>query len=451
MGDRSTDTEVPTTDESGNAPAMRHVGQSANPRMQLIRRWGGKATWTLVDQGLVSLGSLFLTIMLSRVLSVREFGGFVTGFAIVLVAAGLHEALLLEPMLVLGPLHHQQDLRSYLKTQAVNHLVWTLPVSAVFALAGSIVMLLRWGDVIGQALWGVALSLPCILYLWMARRASYVLGRPRSALLVSLLYTTGLVLALLVGDPARWNSFLALAIVGLVAAAASVPFMLVLLSEGSVQSGSLRWINEENWRYGRWGLSGALLMTASVQAQVLVIGPFLGLAPVGVFRAMQVFVMPVNQVLTALNLLILPAMASKVGSGQLSTVRRTVWVLFAGCIGLALLYEMVLVFGAQELEQAAYGGKFEQFSYLIPILGAGPVLSAVAFAFLVCLRALELPKVNLISAAVVGPLSIVTALIFTKQFGLTGAAASYVATSAISAVTAAVLYVWMARPRLELH
>ena len=77
---------------------MRASGAPALSRIS-----GGKETWALADQALVS-GANFLTfVVLARALGVSGFGVFTLSWAVVLLANTLQMALIISPMMSIGP------------------------------------------------------------------------------------------------------------------------------------------------------------------------------------------------------------------------------------------------------------------------------------------------------------------------------------------------------------
>src|ERR1700679_2383760 len=94
--------------------ATQHPSNSASPEFiespragswgaLLLRVSSGREVWALSDQALVS-GANFLTFaLLARALGVSEFGVFALSWAMVLLANSVQMALIVSPMMSVGP------------------------------------------------------------------------------------------------------------------------------------------------------------------------------------------------------------------------------------------------------------------------------------------------------------------------------------------------------------
>src|ERR1700685_1566655 len=87
------------------------------PTRAEVRSWGMKWALSLVDQALTSAGSFGVNVLLARWMSPNQYGAFAVAFAGYLFLTGFYNALLLEPMIVIGPARHAASLRPYFRTQ----------------------------------------------------------------------------------------------------------------------------------------------------------------------------------------------------------------------------------------------------------------------------------------------------------------------------------------------
>ena len=60
-------------------------------------------TWSLLDQGVVSGCNFLLGVLLARLLGLNDFGVFTLCWSVLLLTAGIQNALVIYPMLTLGP------------------------------------------------------------------------------------------------------------------------------------------------------------------------------------------------------------------------------------------------------------------------------------------------------------------------------------------------------------
>jgi O-antigen/teichoic acid export membrane protein len=219
----------------------------------------------------------------------------------------------------------------------------------------------------------------------------------------------------------------------LLMAFASIPAAVVLLWRlgvmGKKLATSVPWkqVLTENWTYGRWLVASTVLFTIGSQIQTYFAAAFLGLEAAGILRAMQIPSLVMAQIVTAVGLMALPAMAQDFGLGEIDRLRKKAVLATLSLTGVALVYVGILAICAAPLNRALFGGKFSSNSWLIPVLGLVPVFTAFATGFSMALRAVRRPHFDLVANMVSAPIGLVTALTFIRIWGLGGAALSMVA------------------------
>jgi O-antigen/teichoic acid export membrane protein len=134
-----------------------------------------------------------------------------------------------------------------------------------------------------------------------------------------------------------------------------------------------------------------------------------------------------TQIVTAVGLMTLPAMAQDFGVGLIDRLRKKAAICTLALTGMAVSYALVLAIFAKPLEHILYGGKFASVSWLIPVLGLVPVFTAFATGFSMALRASQKPHFDLLANAISAPVGLITALIFIRVWGIGGAALSMAA------------------------
>src|SRR5882757_198478 len=82
-------------------------------------RWLKKISFAVLDQGLISGTNFTLGILLARWLSPSEYGIYALCFSAYLLISAIQQAIVLEPMSVLGPTQYQERYRAYVGTLVV--------------------------------------------------------------------------------------------------------------------------------------------------------------------------------------------------------------------------------------------------------------------------------------------------------------------------------------------
>ncbi len=245
-----------------------------------------------------------LNVLLARWLSGEEYGAFSVTWAIGLIFAALHNALIIEPMMVVGPAEFGSRIASYLKR------VMRLNLATVFImgiLAASASFFYR-GLAVRDALSALGLALPGYLLLMTARREQYITDRPIRAFYLSIGYAallaSGLVVLHSSGMLAAWSAVLVTGLSLLVALWALFQRNLPLDFQPSPQN--LGEISIAHWHYGKWLFASALLGIGISDLQVLLLSKMVDLHSAGALRALINFILPVGQLFTVLSVYSLP-------------------------------------------------------------------------------------------------------------------------------------------------
>ena len=130
--------------------------------LSTARRWGSKAGFSIADQAIVSGANFALNILLARWLSPTEYGAFAIAFSILLFLSGFHNALILEPMSVIGPSQYREDLARYLGINLWIHGGITFGLSIILVFFGVILNVMGNSRLI-SSLFGLSLAVPFIL------------------------------------------------------------------------------------------------------------------------------------------------------------------------------------------------------------------------------------------------------------------------------------------------
>src|SRR5437870_5869011 len=87
----------------------------------------------IADQGVMSGANFLLSVLLARWLSAAQFGQFAVAFSVFLFLAGFHNALIVEPMSVLGAARNRDNLPAYRSSLVWLHVGLTCALSLLTA------------------------------------------------------------------------------------------------------------------------------------------------------------------------------------------------------------------------------------------------------------------------------------------------------------------------------
>ena len=384
--------------------------------VQRLHHWFLKGGTAILDQGIFSSTNFILNLLLARWLDPSSYGVFAVAFAVYLFFTGFHNAIILEPMSVLGPSNYKLNLKGYLYSQYRIHFLITLPLGCLMIVLGWLVSSFS-NRVLGDTLVSIGIVLPILLLIWLSRRISYLLERPGDALLASVVYMVSLLSGMFVLHRTGYEKlpfwYLAMGIASLLGVLAT---QRAIHHQRSVPDA--RDLIIEQWRFGRWVVLATLFYFFGSQIQIFVIASMLGFDAAGAFRAIQNLILPVLQVFIAISTLIFPSIATEFGQARYATMQRKALQVTAVLAMIAMTYEIFLVLGKDWFDLVLYGGKYAAYASLIPLIGLVPLLNAFVSGFSLILRSLQKPVFYLVDkvlAAAVGCLSAIV-LIYIWNF-----------------------------------
>ncbi len=150
--------------------------------------WIHKGGLALMDQGLISGSNFVISILLARWLTPESYGAYAVAFGIYVLLMLIYGALVLEPMAVFGGAAYRSCQRKYCGSLLWIHLVLSLVILVLMGSTAAVTQSLGWHGGLPGALLGVGLASPCLLLLWLARRAFYLEMSPAQAATGSFLY-----------------------------------------------------------------------------------------------------------------------------------------------------------------------------------------------------------------------------------------------------------------------
>lgn len=405
--------------------------------MRLVIIWwrrSQQALWAVVDQALTALTNFGVHLLLIRWLLPEEYGAFLAAYSVLLLAMGFHSALIVEPMLVFGAGKYGPHFRPYLSSLLRSHWVLSLVAGGATVAASPIIALFR--SDLGQIFTALGVSLPLILLLLLARRAAYVEGRLKLAALASaanfILITAGLVGLRSMGWETGGTAFV---LIGL--SAAIVAFKLTSLLRAPKAPHAEPTITtpiilKDHWTYGRWVLGTAIASWIPFNYFYLAVPLTGGLEATAVIGGLMLFVRPLTTIMAPLALLLVPAL---VRSKDGADFRRRVVTAMVGFSIASVSYWVVLAIWHEDLVRVVLGPHYVNFSEVLLLIGAFPLLIGNIGALSSALRARQRPDLEFRAyvasacvALVVGlPLMVISPVVGTAAGALAAGSAALAA------------------------
>ncbi len=411
--------------------------------------WLRKASSAILDQGIVSASNFCLNILLARWLATSQYGAFALAYSIVLFLAGFHNALILEPMSVLGVSKYGDRIKKYEGTLLWTHTGFSISFLLIFICIWICMPIFRWNaDLIG-AVTGFGIAIPFILLFWLLRRICYLEFRPKYALMGGICYAALLFIFIMslrfLGFLSPLFSFIAIAVSStfssLILFGVLRPDMKGLASPAF----GMKSIARPHWKYGKWVIATVLVYWISGNAYYFMANAFLGLEKLGVLRALQNFALPIHQVFAALGMLLLPRTSARFAQEGLSRLKIDINKVTIVFVSLAAFFFLIVTFLRGFLTSFLYGAKYESYTSLIPLIMLPIILAAVTNALSMGLRAMQSPKDIFLAYSVSSLATLSIGIAVSYFLGLSG----LVGGLAISALTTSIASLYLYRRRIH--
>jgi O-antigen/teichoic acid export membrane protein len=208
---------------------------------------------------------------------------------------------------------------------------------------------------------------------------------------------------------------------------------------GSELCGVLR----EHWQFGRWLSASSVCYWVGAAGYLPIVGGIIGLEAAGAMRAVQALFQPLDQVIASLGLLLVPAVARRGRLGGLPTIRLWSQRISAAYASAAALYGVVLTAAATWVLHLLYGGAYDRYGWMIPVMVLGSVASSAGHGLVIGLNAAERTDAIFKSRAIGAASSLMVGLPMAAAWKLPGAV-SAVALSALVICASLACFHWQA-------
>jgi O-antigen/teichoic acid export membrane protein len=251
------------------------------------RQLRGRETWALTDQAVVSATNFLTNVMLARFMGLREFGIFALCWMCVLFVNSLQFALVISPMMSVGPKQSEEDRPSYFGAVVFQELVL---VSLCFALV-YVGMEIFGGDFRHVDVRHLAFPLAAAAFAYQmqdfVRRYFFATAQSRRAFLDDVLsYLPQLPILFVLHAIGHLNSVTALwTMSGTSLFGLAVGWLWV--EPLQFHWARIKSVASHQWRFSRWLGVSAVLQWTSGNLFVLAAPVFYGAAAAGVLKASQ--------------------------------------------------------------------------------------------------------------------------------------------------------------------
>ena len=397
-------------------------GGSLQQLRTLVERFS-YINWALADQAIVSGTSFITTVLIARCLGMEEFGRFALAWLGVFFAQNLQIALVVAPMMTIGPKQPGSQRTAYTGSVILQQGVIAAATTGFVYLSvmladqfepdwrlGTLVVPLAVLVLIGQ----------CTEFL---RRFYFTFDRPRVSFAIDLL-RYGLQTVFLLGLCQYFGSATSISMT-LYAMAVAAFFGLILgvlyFGPVSFQASNMRQTLSRHWCFARWLVPTAVANWCRENFVYTAIASTLGLSEVGALRAAQQLVRMVNVPIQGFDNIVPmragAAFAGKGFGGLIDFVDAFV-LRYTAAISAVLL--VIGVFG-NFLLTLVYGAEYAGYEHLVAAYAAIIFLYLVRNVLAIMLRAMETTIFEFYASISGAVLITLISLPLVRTFGMSGA------------------------------
>lgn len=387
--------------------------------LRFVRRYG-HVNWTMLDQVVVSAANFAVTVLLARYLEMEEFGWFTLFWLEVFYIRALQGALVVSPMLSIGPKYAAEAKGAYFGAVLIQHLgiaaIATFFLTLGMWVAGHYVDRLADSHLIfGLAAFALADQLQDF-----SRKSFFAQNRQRIAFFCDALCYGSRLLGLGIAMRSEEVSLFQILWVMAVPSGLFALVGLRLLGGWKWDRRTFKDVMKRHWGFSKWVAVGAVLEGIVGNFYALVASTLLGITALGVIRASESVLGPAQVLHQGLCNLV-PVQASRHysqgGSRGLRAYLRKASLLGGGatvCIALIACAQPEFWLGL------LYGEKFNQYAYMVYWQGFWFIAISLALPLQAGLRAIEDTRPLFISTVIQDAVAFIFAYPLVKWFGLSG-------------------------------
>jgi len=406
--------------------------------MRAIARPG---TVAVIDQGVASIANFLTGVILARALLPEGFGLYLLGLTVVIIMLDLQTTLTTTPYMVFRPQLSDEDGAEYLGSTVVSQVVLSASVTIVLAAVALVSLAYGGASDIASVTLALTFSIGFILLRDFVRRICFVHLQPKVALVIDSLVTVlqlGILLLLVALD--LITVFRAFLVIGFVAGAISLGWILLNRGGIDIQRSQVRDDIAANLRFGKWPLMSGVVWALTMYAYPWLLVAFHGSAAAGIWAAGLGIMALGNPLLLGLQNYMGPRITNDYAAGGVSALRRSVRAgVTAFAITIGPFAALIALLGGL-IVTLIYGDAFSGNGALVALLMLNLLISAIAFSFSRGLFALERAdddfKVNLVAFA----LMLTVGVSLAYAYGVIGAAFGLIASNLTATVLRAVVF-----------
>jgi O-antigen/teichoic acid export membrane protein len=397
----------------------------------VLRHFSGREIWALTDQAIVSATSFLTNLILVRFMGLREFGVFTLTWMSVLFVNSLQSALIVAPMMSIGPKQDEKDRPSYFGAVVFQELLFVCCCFVLFFVALKVSSIFfPYADLRRLAL-PLAVSAFAYQSQDFLRRYFFITRQSRRALADDALsYLPQLPLLFLLHRMGRLDSAVALWVMAGTSLFGLLPawFWVGPLEFNRKWLGA---VSRRHWKISRWLGASSLLQWTSGNLFVLAAPIYYGAAAAGVLRASQNLMGVTHIWYLGLNNVVPAETSRRLREGGVPSMLAYTRSVLLRWGGLTLLFALVMAVAPGFWLGLIYGPGMVHYGYILRLYALFYVFNFATCPLSAGLQALEFTQPIFWSYLAMTAFSVALAFPAAKWLGLNGTMLGLIGTQVI--------------------
>jgi O-antigen/teichoic acid export membrane protein len=355
----------------------------------LLQTFLGREIWALADQSIVSATNFLTNVMLARFMGLREFGVFALAWMSVQFVNSLQNALIIAPMMSIGPKQEEKDRPAYYGAVVFQELVLVsfcfILVYTVLKISGNFI---RFSDVRQLAL-PLAVSAFAYQMQDFVRRYFFVTRQSHRALADdSLSYLSQLPILFLLHRAGHLTSANALWVMAGTSIIGILPGLL-WMEPLQFNLACIGAIWRRHWKISRWLSASALMQWTSNNLFVIAAPVYYGAAAAGVLKASQNLMGVTHVWFQGLDNVVPAESARRLRHGGVRSMLAYTRSILVRWGGLTLIFAIAISISPAFWLRLMYGPEMAQYSYILRLYALLYVVVFLGGPLRAALQALE--------------------------------------------------------------
>lgn len=394
-----------------------------------------KTSLAIIDQGVSSLGSFLVAMLLARFMNLEEFGFFVLAYTTLMIIYGLYNSLIFNPLTVFSPALEEEEFSTYWSTTAIFHLILSGMLLLAMIVVVALLYLFDAPAKMLQAFTGLAIYYFFFLTQQYVRSLMIARQKYGEALLCDLLFSLFRIAGILMLHWMAWlnllSAFLALTL------AAFISILTIALRptlKWKREAGQPRKVWSRHWNYGKWILLATIAFTVKVQLNPFIVAGILSIEATAALGACQQIANILTPLLMGVQNMVTPTAVKKLNrDGPESFLRWFIrFVVLSGSVVMAGF--VFLSFMAGDIIDIVYAGKYNDFTLVASLLFLFCGFSYIDRQGQVGLQVLQQPRYISLLLTIAATVAVPTSVFCAYRWGVLGVAGGNLANIAMTSI-----------------